>query len=741
MHSKDLRSVSSRRWALLFSLTLFTACKHDFVMPTDPAALAGHSLIDAKAAALVTTKLNFSSGTPKNYSVSSLLVSTVAGGPSLVGVTQPPPVQGGPISLPGPLTNILKQPLGVASNGSGYLWVTDFGRNQVLLLQGDGRLVFPIGTGQGGSQDGSFTSASFNYPGGLAFGPNGKIYVADMGAQKIRVIDPIGFTVTTLAGSGVAGYLDGAAGTARFSQPTGIAVDANGVVYVADHVNNMIRKIATNGTVSLVAGQTRAGAANGAGTAATFNGPAGIAVGPAGELYVADYYNNLIRKIVSGNVSTLAGGNSQPVDGTGSAAGFRSPRGIATDAAGNVYVVENGDGSNVSTVRMITPAGVVTTLAGDVSRPGHTGLIGFADGYGDQTRLNSPAGITIDPVGNIFVADRFNQAIRKLTYVGGPVVKTFAGNGQAGYREGTDLNAVIEVPRLLATGPDGSMYFTTNLSRIRKITPAGVTSLVAGSGTSYGYKDGPAAQAQFGTNLNAVVGSDGTIYVSDRDNNLVRKIANGMVSTFVGNRQIASVGGDRDGTGTSASIISPGAIALDNNGDLLVAGEYSKAIRRITPAGVVKSVNNYGVVDGASATATELFVDKSGKQWLMLNLLVQDHVTKSVLYQFAGDHGFQLTYSTFSYPGDHFIPTNFAFGPSGKIYFADGNTRAIASQDLKTSSGLHYIVPGSSVSGFSDGPASVALFHRFDRIVVSPSGMIYLGDNNRIRMVPATEWQ
>jgi sugar lactone lactonase YvrE len=238
-------------------------------------------------------------------------------------------------------------------------------------------------------------------------------------------------------------------------------VDSSGNVYVGDWFNNMIRFITPAGAVTTLAGQWLGGFANGTGTAAKFFGPAGVAVDSSGNLFVADEHNNMIRIVSPGGVvSTLAGsaGVTGSTNATGTAASFSSPGGVALDSSGNVYVADMGN----NLIRKITPGGVVMTLAG-------SGAATFADGTGTAASFNYPEGIAVDSSGNVYVADTSNNMIRKITSVG--VVTTLAGSaGVTGATNGPACQALFYAPTAVAVDSSGTVYVTdAGNDLIRKI--------------------------------------------------------------------------------------------------------------------------------------------------------------------------------------------------------------------------------------------------------------------------------
>ena len=309
-----------------------------------------------------------------------------------------------------------------------------------------------------GSADGTNNSALFYNPVSLAVDNAGNVFVADNSNSNIRKVTP-GGVVTTIAGQlGVTGYADGQGTNAIFNNIQGIGVDNSGNLYVADMMNSVIRKISTNGTVSTFAGQAGSnGSVDDTGSAARFYFPTGLAVDTNGNVYVSDSVNQTIRKITSsGAVTTLAGypRSYGYADGTGSSARFHDPQGVAVDTSGNVYVAEDVN----ETVRKITPAGVVTTLAG------YPQSAGAADGTGNAARFSYLSGVAVDKTGNIYVADQGNHAIRKITPAG--VVTTLAGqSGNPGSADGIGSVARFYNPLGIAVDPSGNLYVADTRNR------------------------------------------------------------------------------------------------------------------------------------------------------------------------------------------------------------------------------------------------------------------------------------
>lgn len=325
-------------------------------------------------------------------------------------------------------------------------------------------------------------------------------------------------TVVTVAGVvETPGFNDGPALSARFFNPHGIDVDSMGNVYVADRFNHTIRKITVDGQVITLAGKAGVkGDTDGPGLSARFNEPWGLCVDKFGNIFVADTRNNKIRKITpSGNVTTFAGsGNFGSSDGVGVSASFGNPTGIDVDSVGNLYVADH----LTHIIRKITPQGEVTTIAGFPYIPGD------ADGQGTGAQFWRPYGLCLDYDGNIIVADEWNHKIRKVTPDG--IVTTIAGTGNVGLVNGPALAAEFNYPWDVTVDPQGNIYVGDGYNYVvRKISPQGVVSTLAGVPLETGGTDGPALEATFkGVTDVAWYPQAGELYLADAYNHTVRKI-------------------------------------------------------------------------------------------------------------------------------------------------------------------------------------------------------------------------
>ena len=512
------------------------------------------------------------------------VVTTYAGTPGIAG------------SADGSLTNALFYfPESLNLDVSNNLYIADTFNSTIRKITPAGTVSTLAGVpGFPGNADGTGTNAYFRLPEGIGTDAAGNIYVADTGNNTARMITP-GGAVTTIAGTaGVTGFADGISNAAAFSGPSGITPDLFGNVFLTDDNNNTIRKIAPGGMTTTFAGAAGAGSADGTGIAARFNYPAGIAVDGADNSYVSDYLNHTIRVITpAGVATTLAGLAGVPgvADGTNGTARFTNPSGVAMDASGNLYVADTGN----STIRKVTPAGVVTTFAG------LPGIAGSQDGTGNGAQFNAPTGVAVDSASNVYVADTGNFEIRKITP--SAVVTTLAGNSLAdGYFDGTGMNASFAGPSGIAVDGAGNIYVadTPNLV-LRKITPDGTVSTFAGLARGSGIVDGTGGTARFGSPYGLILDSMTNLVVVDLGNDAIRRVSpQGMVSTLAGN---AGIRGDMDGNGVNALFSSPREIAMDGTGNFYVADAGNYDIRTTLPGPPTLQINlsaNYAVLSWPS---------------------------------------------------------------------------------------------------------------------------------------------
>jgi sugar lactone lactonase YvrE len=606
------------------------------------------------------------------------------------------------------------RPFGIAIDASCNLYVGDSGNSEIRKITPavvNGVTTWTVSTlagtaGQTGSADGTGSAARFGTPLGVAVDSAGNVYVAESYFNTIRKISSTG-EVTTLAGTPnisydyffTLNYADGTGPAAKFYAPSGVAVDANGNVYVADTGNHVIREITPSGVVTTVAGSpTVIGSADGILSAAQFVEPVGVAVDANGNIFVVDTNymgltgiiseidDDTVREITSsGIVLTLAGapgygGRSNGyADGTGSAAEFSRPNGVAVDGSGNVFVADTGNDS----IREVSPGGVVTTIGGIY----FAYTSGSADGTGVEARFSAPSGVAVDGTGVVYVADTLNDAIRKITL--GGVVTTWAGEeGTIGSEDGIGTAALFSRPTDVAVDASGNVYVAdAGNCTIRRIRSDGLVSTLAGSPGIAGSADGTGAAAQFSYPVAVAVGLGGVVYVADTGSDTVREITpGGVVTTLAGTPGTA---GSSDGTGRAALFNEPNGIAVDRLGNVYVADTKNFTIRKITPGGVVTTlagVPGYaGLVDG-NGTAAQfgwpegVAVDAYGNVFVLDGGLIRKIAVNGDVTTVAGNPAFgSTTGGTWNGTGvgANFEAAGIAVDGKGDVYVADSGNNSI----------------------------------------------------------------
>ncbi|HEY4086864.1 MAG TPA: hypothetical protein VGM43_13045 [Bryobacteraceae bacterium] len=539
--------------------------------------------------------------------------------------------------------------------------------------------------------------------------------------------------LSLVAGNGTPGFSgdNGPAENAQLLNPFGVAVDSAGNVFIADSGNNRIRKV-SGGIITTVAGNGLAyfGGDNGPATSGELNAPSGIAVDSAGNLYIADRYNRRVRKVSNGIITTVAGNGQQGYSGdNGPATSAQlTPIAVAVDSAGSLFIAANENIREVS-------VGIITTVAGNGSQ-------GFAGDNGPATaaQLNSPQGVALDAAGNIYIADTQNSEIRKVS---AGVITTLAGNRTAGFSGdgGPAASASLNYPWGVAASPDGTVYVADyRNSRIRQVSNGAITT-VAGNGqySLFGGDGGPATDAQ-ASPLSVTFDQSGDLYITDRQR--IRKVHNGVITTVAGNG-VAGFAGD-GGPATSAELNNPEGVAVDSAGNLYIADTSGNRIRMVSN-GVISTVAggaglspNNG--DGGPATSAYLSSPSSVAIDSAGDLLIADFdhneirkVSGGVISTFAGT-------GLAGVSGDN-IPANTArltgvasltVAPSGDVYFADIGSNRIR----KISNGIITTVAGNGTAGFSgdNGSAVNASLNEPCAVAVDSAGNLYIIDRGNIRI-------
>lgn len=587
-------------------------------------------------------------------------------------------------------------------------------------------------SGSPGSSDGTVNSAKFNSPLAVALDTAGNLYVTDEHNHTVRKVTTSGLVITLAGLTGVQGTNDGIGTAARFSYPSGIVVDTAGNLYVSDYGNNTIRKVTPGGLVSTFVGRPGVqGTNDGTGSSALLYSPDFSAIDNAGNIYVTDQYSTIRKVTPSGVVTTVAGG-------------FYFPEGLAVNSSGNLYVVDSWD----DTIRKVTPQGAVTTVAG------FSGNAGSADGTNSVARFYKPNGLVLDNAGNLYVSDTMNNTIRKVTPSGTNWVVTTlaarAGGGSARFADGTNGAAGFDLPYGLALDSATNLYVADGGNNsIRKLTQVGTNWVVTtpvGQGGNAGSTDGIGSAAQFRYPDGVAVDGGGKVYVADTGACTIRMVtATGVVTTLAGS-SINS--GSADGTNGAARFSSPAGLAVDTNGNVFVADTYNNTIRELSLSGtnwVVTTIagmagtNGAGSADGTNSAAlfngpSSVAVDSAGNIYVAdaHNYTIREMMpsgTNWVVTTIAGLAGTYGSADGTNSAARFFYPQGVAVDSAGNIYVADSDNSTIRKV---TPMGTNWVVTTlaglARSAGIADGTNSAARFYEPSGVAVDTSGNVYVAD-------------
>ena len=639
---------------------------------------------------------------------------------------------------------------------------------------GPNSLITTVAGGGSDGDGGPATAASLFSPQGVAVDTAGDIYIADSQDGLVREVVKSSGDIITVAGggnnSGSDGQGDGgAATTASLSYPTGVAVDAQGDIFIVDCGNNEVREVVkSTGDITTVAGGANRGNGGysgdgGPATAASLNWPQGIAVDVAGDIFIADTGNNVIREVVksTGDIITVAGGgddagtDSLGDGGRATAASLSNPAGVALDAAGDLFIADQGDQRIREVVK--STGDIITVAGGGSSYNGDNGDVGAAT----AATLNSPQGIVVDAAGDLFIADaagrirEVNVATGNITTVAGSGIQGFSGDG------GAATAASFNNPTGVAVDAAGDLFIADGgNNRIREVVNSTGNIITVAGGTA-GLGDGGAATAAFLKPVGVAVDAQGDIFIADTYNDRIREVVKttGDIVTVAGNG-ILGYSGD-GGPATAASLGDPQGIALDAAGDIFIADWNNNVIREvvkatgdiITVAGGGNSYNGDNG-DGGPATAASLgystgvAVDAVGDIFIADS---NDNVIREVVHTTGdiitvagggtnagsdglGDGGAATTASLSS-------PQGVAVDTQGDIFIADSNNNLI--REVVKATGEIIAVAGNGTSNRDGsptgdgGPATAASLNNPTGVAVDAAGNLFIADeyDARIREV------
>jgi streptogramin lyase len=619
------------------------------------------------------------------------------------------------------------------------------------------------GVGDGGPA----TEASLGFPYGLVRDTSGNLFVTDLGRHRVRRIDAVTGVITTVVGTGLAGFSGdgGPAASAQLNNVSGLALDSTGNLYIADRSNHRIRRVdATTGIITTIAGTGTAGSTGDGGlaTAAQLNFPRDLTVDTLGNLYIADASNHRIRRVDASTriITTIAGTGTAGSTGDGglaTAAQLRSPQEVAVDSSGRLII---SDWGNHRIRRVDASTGVITTIAG-TGTAGSTGDGGLAT----AARLENPRGVLIDSSGNLFIADTANYRVRRIDASTG-IITTIAGNGSNGTTGdgGLAVDASFGDPRQLVFDPAGNLFITTGDGRVRRIDAATrIITTVAGSGVSFSGDGRLATIAQIDQPNGTAADAAGNLYIADTDNHRIRRVdaVTGIITTVAGSGAVGTLNGSFGGDGgpaTDALLNQPYDVAVDAAGDIYIADGANARIRKVdTATGIISTIagpGDYGVFgDGGPAVGafldlpTGIALDNDG------NLLISDQRTH-LIRKVDADTGIITTvagiYDSFflgfgDYSGDGGpadeaslnAPSDVAVDSIGNLFIADSSNHAIRRVDAAT--GIITTIAGDGVAAFDgDGlPAAGARFDFPSSLTFDAAGNLYIADmnNQRVRKI------
>jgi uncharacterized protein (TIGR03437 family) len=626
----------------------------------------------------------------------------------------------------------LSGPAGLTFDSSGNLFVADSGSDRVRKIStkgiittvaGNGGLNGPLGDG------GPAIGATIASPAAVAVDTFGNLFISERSSGRVRKVSPDGI-ISTIAGGGTISPGDGGPATsARLLDPTSLAIDGAGNLFIADLTDHRVRKVSTDGTISTVAGTGVQGFSGDGGAAAEaeLSSPRGVMVDASGNVFIADSGNYRVREVTAdGVINTVVGGGSIfPGNGVlATKASLFLPSALTLDADGNLYIAAGW-------IQKISPDGMISIVSGN-------GLYSFSGDGGPATRaqLFAPSDVAIDGSGDLFIADSGNCVVRKVTTDG--TITTVAGSSRIdnfGFSGdgGPATNALLAEPSSVAVDEIGNLFIAdTQNNRIRKVSQNGIITTVAGNGFgAYSGDHGPATKASLNYPSGIAVDRSGNLFITDYANNSVRKVSNdGIITTVAGN---GSQGFSGDGgPATSAQLFLPRAVAVDENGNLFISDTVNARVRKVSLDGIITTVAGNGAVDysgeGGLATSSSihgpagLAVDSNGNLFVAETLPFRIHKVSSsgIITTIAGTPGSNIQLIGGHFVADGWPATNgylsgvvpgLRVDSRGRVFLAesDGSVRML--QPTNESSLIGSVVDAASQSAGPISPGEIIVIY------------------------------
>ena len=642
----------------------------------------------------------------------------------------------GPVG-PGPAADSSVGAQGVAVDGSGDLYIADQKNDVVEKVTPSGTLSIIAGVpGQPGVPTaGPATSSNLGGLFGVAVDGSGNVYIADFVNDVVEKVTPSG-TLSIFAGvpgqSGVPTV--GPATSSELDSPSGVAVDGSGNVYIADSGNDVVEQVTPSGALSIIAGVP--GQSNdprpGPATSSDLRGPFGVAVDPAGNVYISDGSGTVVKVTPSGTLSIIAGMAGQggaPTPGPATSSDLNGPFGVAVDPAGNVFIADSGN----DVVEKVTASGTLSIVAG---MTGQTGAP--TPGPATSSDLGGgPFGVAIDGSGNLYIADRRNDAVEKVTPSGSLAVIA-GGRGPVGPGPAADSSVGAQG---VAVDGSGDLYIADQKNDVvEKVTPSGTLSIIAGVPGQPGVPTaGPATSSNLGGLFGVAVDGSGNVYIADFVNDVVEKVTpSGTLSIFAGVPGQSGV--PTVGPATSSELDSPSGVAVDGSGNVYIADSGNDVVEQVTPSGALSIIAG---VPGQSndprpgpATSSDLrgpfgvAVDPAGNVYISDGsgtvVKVTPSGTLSIIAGMAGQGGAPTPGPATS--SDLNGPFGVAVDPAGNVFIADSGNDVV---EKVTASGTLSIVAGMTgqTGAPTPGPATSSdLGGGPFGVAIDGSGNLYIAD-------------